>query len=196
MSKVSSLVNEIMSSGLTTSGKEWLELSALVNSKPEEYKLSFIRAKNFVNYLKTKIKLVGADQQITLIDLLDYIMVEGRTPLHTQVATKDFISVLIGLIKSKDNPEIQVKILYLIKKWGVRFENQKDILPNFFETYSALKKSNVIFPDKMRYRLVKLVSITMITSKQTLKLKSTRAKISLKRIRCMMSFMLTPRAHH
>jgi len=78
-------------------------------------------------------------------------MDEGKMPLHTQVATKDFISVLIGLIKYKDNPEIQVKILYLIKKWGIRFENQKDILPNFFETYAALKKNNVVFPEKMKY---------------------------------------------
>ena len=41
-----------------------------------------------------------------MIDLLDYAMAEGKMPLHTQVATKDFISVLIGLIKSKDNPEV------------------------------------------------------------------------------------------
>lgn len=37
----------------------------------------------------------------------------------------------------------------MIKKWGLRFESQKDILPNFFETYSALLKNGVKFPEKM-----------------------------------------------
>jgi hypothetical protein len=74
-----------------------------------------------------------------------------KMPLHTQVATKDFISVLIGLMKNKNiNPELQVKILYLVKKWGNRFESQKDILPNFYETYMALVKNKVVFPDNMK----------------------------------------------
>ena len=60
-----------------------------------------------MNFIKTKIKLISANQQITLLDLLDYAMVEGKMPLHTQISTKDFISVLIGMIKSKDNPEVK-----------------------------------------------------------------------------------------
>lgn len=114
MSKINSLVNDIITMGMSTTGKEWLELLKIINSKPEEYNISFdyFRAKLFVNYIKTKIKLVSYDQQIVMIDLLDYSMSEGKMPLHTQVASKDFISVLIGLIKSKDNPEVIWQILF------------------------------------------------------------------------------------
>ena len=37
MSKLNSLVNDIITAGLNTSGKEWVELAKLINSKPEEY---------------------------------------------------------------------------------------------------------------------------------------------------------------
>lgn len=39
MSKINSLVNDILASGLSTTGKEWVELVKLINSKPEEYLL-------------------------------------------------------------------------------------------------------------------------------------------------------------
>lgn len=72
-------------------------------------------------------------------------------PLHTQIASKDFLTFQISLLRTRDTPDVQVKILYLIKKWGVRFEGQKDILPNFYETYNSLKNSGVVFPDNILY---------------------------------------------
>ena len=83
------------------------------------------------------------------IDIVDYLVDEGKIPLHTQIASKDFLTFIISLLKIKDFPEMQMKILYLIKKWGQRFESQKDILPNFYETYISLRNSNVVFPEKM-----------------------------------------------
>jgi hypothetical protein len=92
--------------------------------------------------LENKSKLIA-------IDLIDYMVDEGKIPLHSQVASKEFLTFLIGLLKIKDFPEMQIKILYLIKKWGQRFESQKDIVPNFYETYNSLRNSNVVFPEKM-----------------------------------------------
>ena len=37
MSKINTLVNEIIASGLNTTGKEWRDILQLINSKPEEY---------------------------------------------------------------------------------------------------------------------------------------------------------------
>jgi len=55
---------------------------------------------------------------------------------------------LIGLLKTRDIPEVQIKILYLIKKWGLKFEKDKEILPNFLEIYKSLKSTGgIIFPD-------------------------------------------------
>ena len=42
MSKLSSLVNDIIASGLNTSGKEWLEIVQIINSKPEEYLINYL----------------------------------------------------------------------------------------------------------------------------------------------------------
>lgn len=76
-------------------------------------------------------------------------MVEGTLPIHTQISSKDFITFMLTLLKTKDSPEVQFKILTLIKKWGVRFENKRDILPNFYETYNSLMKNGVVFPDNL-----------------------------------------------
>ena len=38
------------------------------------------------------------------------------------------------------------KIVYLIQKWGIKFEGHYEI-PLFTEVYQALKKSGVQFPD-------------------------------------------------
>ena len=56
------------------------------------------------------------------------------------------MSSLLRLLKLNERPEIQRKTLVLIEKWGIRFEKQKDILPNFSETYKSLKESGIVFP--------------------------------------------------
>ena len=50
-------------------------------------------------------------------------------------------------MKIKDIPEVQIKLLNLIKKWGIKFENQKNILPNFSDIYKRLKSNGVEFPE-------------------------------------------------
>jgi hypothetical protein len=45
------------------------------------------------------------------------------------------------------NQEIQKRIAYLIKKWGTKFEERQDTLPNFHQVYQALVKRGVQFPD-------------------------------------------------
>ena len=94
-------------------------------------------------------KNVHPNQQVLALDLLDYVVVECGLTLHTQVSSKDFITFMLTLLKTKDSTSVQFKILTLIKKWGIRFENKRDILPNFYETFNSLKKNNVIFPDNL-----------------------------------------------
>jgi hypothetical protein len=98
-----------------------------------------------------RIKLIELNQEVQLLalDVLDFIMVEGKIPIWTQVAAKAFLTSLINILKTRDAPEVQAKILYLIKKWGVRFESYKEILPNFSEIYQGLRTSGVVFPDSI-----------------------------------------------
>ena len=53
---------------------------------------------------------------------------------------------LINLLKIKDIPEVQIKLLHLLEKWGKAFENQKKIIPNFTDIYTRLKSNNIEFP--------------------------------------------------
>ena len=90
------------------------------------------------------------DRYLYLLNLLDFIMDNSTLVLPTQIASKNFMSSLLRLLKLNERPEIQRKTLVLIEKWGIRFEKQKDILPNFSETYKSLKESGNVFPtDKM-----------------------------------------------
>ena len=43
--------------------------------------------------------------------------------------------------------QIQNRIAFLIKKWGEKFENKQDVLPNFTQVYQALVKRGVQFPN-------------------------------------------------
>lgn len=85
-----------------------------------------------------------------ILNLVDYIVDECSLTLHTQISSRDFITTMLILLKLKDYKEIQEKVLILIKKWGIKFENQRDVLPNFFETYNSLKKNGIVFPTKIK----------------------------------------------
>jgi len=81
------------------------------------------------------------------LDLVDFFMDEGKMPLFTQVSSKDFLMTLVNILKNRGASVIQEKILYLLKKWGMKFEKQKDIIPNFTDIYEQLKKNKTVFPD-------------------------------------------------
>jgi hypothetical protein len=69
-----------------------------------------------------------------------------------QVSGKPFISSLLNLLKNaKDSKLLQIKVLELIQKWGLKFESQKDIMPNFYETYKVLKDKGCEFPKENKY---------------------------------------------
>lgn len=86
------------------------------------------------------------DQQLLALDLIDYFMDNGTVSLHSQIGSKEFIGKLINLLKSRDAPQVQIKILRLIKKWGIMFSKSTDILPNFSITYKNLVNSGIEFP--------------------------------------------------
>jgi hypothetical protein len=97
--------------------------------------------------MKAKLKDLNEDNQLLALDVLDYLMVQGKMPVTTQIASTDFLNNLVSTLKNRNSPQVNDKILYLIEKWAKRFESQKDIIPNFWDKYTMLKKSGVIFPD-------------------------------------------------
>ena len=107
------------------------------------------RAKSSATYIKEKMNDCQTNEaMILLLNILDYMMAESKLSFHTQVANKEFLACLTNFLKiQKADIMVKNKILYLIKKWGNRFESQRDLLPNFYEMYVYLKNNKVQFPD-------------------------------------------------
>lgn len=110
------------------------------------FRVIMIRVRSFVIYIKEKLNSMNADQQILALDLIEFFMDNSTVSLHSQIGSKEFIGKLISLLKSRDTPQVQIKILRLLKKWGTQFEKSKDILPNFSITYKNLVNSGIEFP--------------------------------------------------
>lgn len=93
---------------------------------------------------------MNIEYQLLALDLIDFFMDKGIVSFHSQIGSKEFIGKLISLLKSRDAPQVQIKILRLIKKWGIMFEKSTDILPNFSITYKNLVNSGIEFPNDAR----------------------------------------------
>ena len=74
-------------------------------------------------------------------------MDKGDITIWSYINSKKFFLNLINLLKIKDIPEVQIKLLSLIKKWGLKFETQKNTISNFTDIYNRLKNNGVEFPD-------------------------------------------------
>jgi len=70
--------------------------------------------------------------------------------IHKQVGTPTFMQQLIAMMNNKEMPkEIQMRIAYLIQKWGLRFDKAAN-LPIFGQVYDALRNKGVEFPPQIQ----------------------------------------------
>ena len=100
----------------------------------------------FFDKLKENLSIIDPKKLILILDILDYLIDKGNITIWSSISSKKFFLPLINLLKIKDIPEVQIKLLNLIKKWGIKFENQKNILPNFNDIYTRLKANEIEFP--------------------------------------------------
>ena len=80
------------------------------------------------------------------MDIIDFLIDKGNLLIWSYINSKKFFLPLINLLKVKDIPNVQIKLLSLIQKWGVKFEQQKNVIPNFYDIYDRLKNGGVEFP--------------------------------------------------
>ncbi|KAG9511046.1 FACT complex subunit SSRP1, partial [Fragariocoptes setiger] len=66
---------------------------------------------------------------------------------HSLVLTKEFISDIVKIIGPKNHPptDLQDRVLTLIERWAVAFENQPD-LNGVVQVYQELKSKGITFP--------------------------------------------------
>ena len=138
MSQIAKILDSIFqNNGGTT--KQWRQANEILLTKTDE-------VKKYVAYIKNKIRDLNKDTQLLALDFLDYTIDDGKMPLWTQVGSKDFLNSLVNIYKTRNEEEVQTKILFLIKKWANKFQKYNTIIPNFFSTYENLKNNDVNFP--------------------------------------------------
>ena len=141
MSQLTSILDSIFkSNGGTT--RQWRNANEILLTHTEE-------AKKYVSYMKNKIRDLNKNTQLLALDFLDYSIDDGKIPLWTQVGSKEFLSLLVNIYKTRNDNEVQMKILYLIQKWANKFQKYNTIIPNFTSFYENLKNNDVEFPDDM-----------------------------------------------
>ena len=96
--------------------------------------------------MKIKLQNFSKSKQLVLLDVLDFLVDKGNMNIWSAISSKKFFQGLLDLLRTKDIPEVQMKLLGLIQKWGLNFEDKKNALPNFFSVYNKLRMNNVQFP--------------------------------------------------
>ena len=141
MSQITSILDSIFkTNGGTT--RQWRNANEILLTHTEE-------AKKYVSYMKNKIRDLNKNTQLLALDFLDYSIDDGKIPLWTQVGSKEFLSLLVNIYKTRNDIEVQTKILYLIQKWANKFQKYNTIIPNFTSFYENLKNNDVEFPDEI-----------------------------------------------
>ena len=127
----------------------WKSIIELLNTRENEIPV-------FSSYIKHKINSYNKDNSLLALDLIDFCVDYGKIYLWSNINSKDFLSSFITTLKTREDCEIQTKILFLIEKWGKKFSKYPN-LPNFQNIYILLKSSNVEFPKNIESEYSKYV---------------------------------------
>ena len=120
----------------------WKSIIELLNTRENEIPV-------FSSYIKHKINSYNKDNSLLALDLIDFCVDYGKMYLWSNLNSKDFLSSFITNLKTREDCEIQTKILFLIEKWGKKFSKYPN-LPNFQNIYILLKSNNVEFPNNIK----------------------------------------------
>ena len=104
-----------------------------------------ISPNEFLTHVSSTYSSLNKQEQLMTLDILDYLVDFSERNFIVNVSQKSFVSFLISILKMKDSPEQQMKVLGLLQKWGTKFTEEQE-LKNFSEIYKTLKNSGVTFP--------------------------------------------------
>ena len=82
-----------------------------------------------------------------LLDIIDFLVDKGNNNHWFQISDKNFYKSILNLLRAQNDEQIKLKILTLIKKWGILFQSKRNKIPNFSNIYESLQKNGVVFPD-------------------------------------------------
>ena len=100
----------------------------------------------FLDNFKNKYTNSEKPNKLLLFDILDYIIDQGNMNIWSSISSKKFFPFILDILKSKNDIEIENRLLELIQKWGIDFEDKKEVIPNFYKIYNKFKSEGVEFP--------------------------------------------------
>ena len=135
----------------------WKAISELLQTREQEISV-------FCSYIKHKINSYDKENSLLAMDLVDFCVDYGQMELWSHLASKDFLTSLTTNLKTRNDIEIQSKLLFLIEKWANKFSNYAD-LSNFQSIYSLLKRKNVQFPTNIQSNYKQYVKYNIQSNK-------------------------------
>ena len=118
----------------------WTTIKETLTDNPQECHLFCSLMKNRINYFDKEICILA-------LNLLDYAVDNCKKYLIEEVDTKDFLSVFVNVLKTREEIDLQDQVLYLIQKWANKFKNIS--LSNCLYMYNVLKKNDIEFPNNV-----------------------------------------------
>ncbi|WVQ68094.1 uncharacterized protein L199_006300 [Kwoniella botswanensis] len=116
-----------------------LEIADMIRSKSVQPKIA-------MQSLKRRIAGKNGRVQMYALGLTDTCIKNGGDHFLAEVASKEFVDELSGLIKSQTtSPEVKQMLLKLFQQWALAFQSKNE-LSFFVDVYNELKNSGISFP--------------------------------------------------
>ncbi|WWC71583.1 uncharacterized protein I206_105541 [Kwoniella pini CBS 10737] len=116
-----------------------LEVADMIRSKSVQPKIA-------MQSLKRRIASKNGRVQMYALGLTDTCIKNGGDHFLAEIASKEFVDELSGLIKSPiTNAEVKQMLLKVFQQWALAFQSKKE-LAFFVDVYNELKNSGISFP--------------------------------------------------
>ncbi|WWC90727.1 uncharacterized protein L201_005664 [Kwoniella dendrophila CBS 6074] len=116
-----------------------LEITDMIRSKTVQPKIA-------MQSLKRRIAGKNGRVQMYALGLTDTCIKNGGDHFLAEIASKEFVDELSGLIKSPTtSPEVKQMLLKLFQQWALAFQTKRE-LAFFVDVYNELKNSGILFP--------------------------------------------------
>ncbi|WVF72778.1 hypothetical protein IAT40_007596 [Kwoniella sp. CBS 6097] len=116
-----------------------LEVADMIRSKAVQPKMA-------MQSLKRRIASKNGRVQMYALGLTDTCIKNGGDHFLAEIASKEFVDELSGLIKAQGtNAEVKTMLLKTSQQWALAFQSKKE-LSFFVDVYNELKNSGIIFP--------------------------------------------------
>lgn len=108
------------------------------------------KAKAYVKAVKMRLQNKNSNVQYLALTLLDTMITKCDDFVHFQVVERRILPEMAKILRKSKNMQVREKILVLLESWQVTFHGPDGRYPQFYDTYTELKRSGVQFPENLK----------------------------------------------